>query len=77
MGVAVGVADLGARVRRPPDRSPARLDAVRLEVRERALHVLDLERHHPVAQAFARSSLLHPLFRITHELEVVDLLEHR
>src|SRR5262245_60754713 len=49
--VAVRIADLGPRVLLACLRPPHRLDAFRSEVVERALHVLDLERHHPVAEA--------------------------
>src|SRR4051794_17346635 len=41
--IAVRIADLGARVVGPLHRSPRRLDAARLELGERGIHVIDLE----------------------------------
>src|SRR5689334_24461635 len=81
--IAVGVANLGARVGGLLHRSPRGLDAARLEFAERAVHVHHLEREALPTQSSlaaarragaARLGLIHDLERRIAELEI-DKLE--
>src|SRR5512134_107445 len=67
--VAVRVADLGAGVLLPDLWSPRRLDALRREMVECTLHVLDLERHHPVTEVLAARRRFGTRLRIAHQLD--------
>ena len=55
----VGIADLRPRILLARSRAPHRLDALALQVFERARHVVDLEGHHPVAQMLGGRSGRH------------------
>src|SRR5690242_1126980 len=67
--IAVRIADLGAVVLLLEDRAPDRLDPFSLQHLERAPHVVDLQRHHAVAQPQRRRRGLDRNARVAEQLD--------